>query len=254
MKSTRPWWRAIFWRDIRTRRYAERTSLTTPVELKNMAHLAMLKACGEIFAENQAGIRIKNRERAVRNLSKIFDAALSISNRKGFHAMSLRDLSEGSGLSMGALYSYFKSKDELLKMILDQGRRVALLILSERIAEAPGPREKLAAAISAHLYLSEAMGPWFYFSYMEAKNLPKKMQKEAIMAELATEQALSRIIEDGQKQGVFAAADPDLSAAILKAMLQDWYLKRWKYKHRKIPVETYAGFVIRWAEALLCKT
>lgn len=42
---------------------------------------------------------------------------MSLSQKTDFHSMSLRDLSSGTGLSMGALYNYFKSKDELLYMI-----------------------------------------------------------------------------------------------------------------------------------------
>ena len=38
---------------------------------------------------------------AVKNLVKIFKATLKLANRKGFHAMSLRDLCAESGMSMG---------------------------------------------------------------------------------------------------------------------------------------------------------
>jgi hypothetical protein len=35
-----------------------------------------------------------------------------------------------------------------------------------------------------------------------------------------------------------------LSAALIKAMLQDWYLKRWKYERRKVMVEQYGEFLV----------
>ena len=35
--------------------------------------------------------------------------------------------------------------------------------------------------------------------------------------------------------------DSRLSAALIKAMLQDWYLKRWKYERRRVTVEQYAA-------------
>ena len=220
-------------------------------EFKNLVNLSRREILGQIFAEHEDTIKVKNRERVIRNLGKIFDATLAISNKKGFHAMSLRDLSTASGLSMGALYSYFSSKDELLAMIQEQGRRVTKKVMEQLISADAPASENLKTAIVAHIYLSEAMQPWFYFSYMEAKNLDKNLQKEAILGELATEQVFSQILRDGAKDRVFKVLDPDLTAAVLKAMLQDWYLKRWKYLSRNVAAEAYARFIISWVEAFV---
>lgn len=78
----------------------------------------------EDFFENRKNIRIKKESTVAKNLEKIFDATLTISNKKGFQAMSMRDLSRESELSMGALYSYFSSKEDLLKMLQSQRRAV----------------------------------------------------------------------------------------------------------------------------------
>ncbi|MFP4474652.1 MAG: TetR/AcrR family transcriptional regulator [Desulfatibacillaceae bacterium] len=225
--------------------------MMTYQEFKNLVNLSKREICKEIFSENAESIKVKKEERVVKNLAKIFDATLALSNKKGFHAMSLRDLSKASGLSMGALYSYFASKDELLNMIQEQGRRVTMRTLAGQVDAAEGSRDRLRAAIMAHLYLSEAMQPWFYFSYMEAKNLARKQQKEAIQNELATEGFLADLLREGRKEGVFSDRDPVMTSAVIKAMLQDWYLKRWKYNSRSIDVETYARFVIEWVESFI---
>ena len=38
----------------------------------------------------------------------------------------------------------------------------------------------------------------------------------------------------------------DLVAALIKAVLQDWYLKRWKYERKGVSVEAYARFVVEF--------
>jgi hypothetical protein len=40
-------------------------------------------------------------------------------------------------------------------------------------------------------------------------------------------------------------------APVIKAMLQDWYLKRRKYASRKVSVETYAAFLMDVIETYL---
>lgn len=218
---------------------------------KKLVRLSKEDICRELFLENREKIKIKKEGVAVKNLVKIFDAALAISNKKGFTAMSLRELSAEAGLSMGALYTCFSSKDEILDMIQTQGRTIISKVLIDQIAGIDDQRLRLKRAIQAHLYLSEVMQPWFYFSYMETKNLRKEEHKKAIEAELFTEKVFSDIIEQGISEGIFENVDRDLTAALIKSMLQDWYLKRWKYRGRKITVEDYAGFLTNFVESFL---
>ena len=194
----------------------------------------------ETIAENRETMRVKKEKTVVKNLEKIFGAVLKISNRKGFKAMSMRDLSRESGLSMGALYTYFSSKDELLEMLQNQRRSISERILRERVAEETTTKGKLKAAIFTHLYLSEAMQPWYYFSFMEAKNLNRVERDKAVASDLALEKIFENIIVQGQKEGIFRDCDSLTAASVLQGMLQDWYLKRSKYAKRDISVDQYA--------------
>lgn len=220
-------------------------------EFKKIVHISKEEISAQILEENRNSIKVKKEKKIIENLIKIIDATLDICSKRSFQAMSIRDLSAASGLSRGALYSYFTSKEELLILILTQGRQIAYQVLNQQIPADSNPRQKLRAAIKTHIYLSEAMHTWFYFNYIEARNLPKAEQKRAIEGELETEKIFIDIIEEGVKDGVFTGENVTLVAAVIKAMLQDWYLKRWKYKSRKISVDEYADFVINAAEAIL---
>ena len=203
----------------------------------------------EIYQANRDRIQVKKEETVIRNLARIFDAALTISNEKGFQGMSMRDFSRETGLSMGALYSYFASKDELLDMILRQGRRLVLRILDQHIHPINDPVAKLETAIRVHVYLSEALQPWFYFSFMEAKNMSPEEKEKTVASELYTDQVFADILQEGQEAGLFATRAPQQSAGGIKALLQDWYVKRWKYARRKTEVDQYADFVVEFVMA-----
>jgi len=223
----------------------------TYADFQKHIKLSRQDICREVFAENRASIRVKKENTVVKNLERIFSATLKISNKKGFQAMSMRDLCRETRLSMGALYSYFTSKEDLLAMLQHQRRTITKRILEACIAKESEPAAKLRAAISSHLYLSEAMQPWFYFSFMEAKNLTRAEQELAVASELYTEGLLADILQDGQFRGCFLECDQQLTASVIKAMLQDWYLKRSKYRRRNITVDQYAGFVWRFVEAFV---
>lgn len=51
---------------------------------------------------------------------QIIDAATEVFTRKGFQQARMDDIAEESNLSKGALYWYFKSKDDLIIAILDR--------------------------------------------------------------------------------------------------------------------------------------
>lgn len=207
----------------------------------------------ETIAENRETMRVKKEKTVVKNLEKIFGAVLKISNRKGFKAMSMRDLSRESGLSMGALYTYFSSKDELVEMLQNQRRSISERILRERVDEEQAAWSKLKVAIVTHLYLSEAMQPWYYFSFMEAKNLSKVERDKAVASDLNLEKVFENIIARGQDDGQFCKRDSQLTASIIQAMLQDWYLKRYKYAKRNISVDQYAEFILDFLKEFLSR-
>jgi AcrR family transcriptional regulator len=207
--------------------------------------------CRDFYRDNRATIKIKKEEVAVKNLTTIVNTTLKLSYKKGFDGMSLRDLSRESGLSMGALYSYFASKEELLSMIQFQGQVAVEKILRDHIDQDTDPGSKLRNAIRTHLYLSELMKNWFYFFFMETKNLNKKYRKISVESELMTERVITDILEEGVKRKAFVIDNVLLTGSIIKAMMQDWYLKQWKYTQRNIPVEKYAQFVIEVVETFI---
>ena len=199
--------------------------------------------CQDYFEHHQDAIRIKKEETVIRNLEKIFNAALKISNTKGFQAMSMRDLARETGLSTGALYAYFTSKNDLLNKMQSHRRNTVMQIMDTCLDPASDPLEQLITMIKVHLYLSEAMQPWFYFSYMESKNMSRAQRDKLVEGSLATENFIADIIRKGQATGAFKDHDADISAGMIKALLQDWYLKHKKHARRKITVDQYADLV-----------
>ena len=186
------------------------------------------------------------------NLARIIEATLKLSNKQGFQATTLRDLAKATGLSMGGLYSYFSGKPMLLSMILREVASMVAEVLSEpppRVAMDPGLH--LRWLIEAHIRLTEAMQPWFVFAYMEAKAFPPSERKIAIDSEALTESIIARVLERGVQAGLFTLSDVGLTASLIKPLLQDWYVKRAKYRKRGISIDSYITAVIDFVTAAI---
>ncbi|MCK7543564.1 TetR/AcrR family transcriptional regulator [Marinobacter bryozoorum] len=216
--------------------------------------LSKEEICRELYQENTDKIRIKKETTATRNLARIIDSTLRLANSKGFHAMTLRDLCSDSGLSMGGLYAYIRNKDDLIHLIQSHGFKLTRRTVLQYIADIPDPVEKLSQAIRAHVFLSELIRPWFYFSYMEAKSLPPVEKQNAIATEREIETIFCNIISEGIEQGVFREINARLLSSLIKAMMQDWYLKRRKYREQGVSVEDYANQIRELLQSYLLPT
>src|ERR1700759_6005 len=77
---------------------------------------------------------------------QILDAALACFSENGFHQTGMADIVRRSGLSHGAVYLYFQSKDDLIEALaVNRHRQEALL--NEAAGHGDGPLEGPRAVI-----------------------------------------------------------------------------------------------------------
>ncbi len=55
--------------------------------------------------------------------AQIVEAACACFSENGYHQTTVREICERAGLSPGAVYGYFKSKDEILEAVAELGRQ-----------------------------------------------------------------------------------------------------------------------------------
>jgi AcrR family transcriptional regulator len=84
-------------------------------------------------------------EQAVRD--RIVRAAIEVFAEHGFHRATMQDIVRKSGLSVGAIYTYFKSKSELILAGCDLITDQELGELRERLAAVTDFRERVATAL-----------------------------------------------------------------------------------------------------------
>lgn len=78
---------------------------------------------------------------------RIVRAALAAFAEHGFHRATMQDIVRASGLSVGAIYTYFRSKSDLILAGCDLITDQELAQLGDRLASLFDFRERIAAAI-----------------------------------------------------------------------------------------------------------
>jgi AcrR family transcriptional regulator len=133
------------------------------------------RAIERTVAERQAGY--------VEDIRKIVDATYRVIERSGGFDPTLRDILQESGLSTQAFYRHFRSKDELLLILLDDGRRRLLGYLSHRMGKQSSPAGKVRAWIegvlaqAAHPEAARRTRPFVANQDRLAEQFPAEQQK-----------------------------------------------------------------------------
>jgi AcrR family transcriptional regulator len=192
-------------------------------------------------------ITVKRRKPALENLERIFNATFKLANDVGFRAMNLRDLCQETGLSMGGLYGYIASKDQLAEMVGDVVRHAThqVPLLFDAITD---PLDRIEALMRSSIYISEILQPWFYFVYMDSRVLQPELRQAAKNSELYVQSLFADVIA---RLPARPAGSADLLASHLMATFQDWYVKRWKYRAADVGPDQFADSAVRMMRGCL---
>jgi AcrR family transcriptional regulator len=82
---------------------------------------------------------------------RIVTAAVRIFSDKGYHSSTIADVCRQSGLSVGSIYTYFASKEELFRQSCDLIAARGLDELAERLVSATTTAERMTIAIGLYI-------------------------------------------------------------------------------------------------------
>lgn len=81
---------------------------------------------------------------------ELFNVAIELFSRKGFHGTSIRDIANGRGVSVSNVYLHFKNKEDLWIAIREQAVRTLLDAWERRIAADAGPLDRFRELVTTH--------------------------------------------------------------------------------------------------------
>lgn len=114
------------------------------------------------------------KRQALEMRSKIQNTALDLFNREGFENVSVEQIAQAAGCSVGNIYHYFKSKDELAIQVTSHVDQTYLELEEQYLSDRSTPaREKLLDFVGQALVISAAE-PVLYKSFIHAIKYPEQ--------------------------------------------------------------------------------
>ncbi|PKT73287.1 TetR/AcrR family transcriptional regulator [Streptomyces populi] len=155
------------------------------------------------------------------------EAAREEFSEQGYSATSIRNIAKRAGVSLSALYYYYKGKQELLVAILDDGLDAYFGACESALREAgDDPAERLEALVAATVRFRIEHPVKSSIVLTEGRSLePEPLARYRKNEERGTRQ-FREVIERGVADGVFLTPYPDDARRAVIAMcnaIAQWY-------------------------------
>lgn len=163
---------------------------------------------------------------------QILDAAEKVFTKRGLDKARMDDIVHESGLSKGALYWYFKSKDAIIRALLDRvfinEMRDAEELIHAQGSSSERLRTFVANAVQEYKHFEKMLPLAYEFVALAARS---KAISEAIVGYFKRYTAiLAEIIQQGIDSGEFQPCDPERTAisaiAMYEGMAMLWFIER----------------------------
>ncbi|MHA2162834.1 MAG: TetR/AcrR family transcriptional regulator [Candidatus Thorarchaeota archaeon] len=160
-----------------------------------------------------------SQEHKIKTQDKILGAAESLFSRDGYHGTSMDAIVKESGLSKGAIYGYFESKEMLFLALQEKHASLSLDELKSALSQEPTARAKLEKAASLVIGSICEVPDAVCRMDLEFQVASSRMVK--IRNRLKKQQSMiisfiADIIREGSRTGEFKQSlDPDAVATIL---------------------------------------
>lgn len=178
---------------------------------------------------------------------KLFAAALVLFAERGFHGVSVRDITDSLGQRPAAIYAHAPSKQHLLAELVLIGVREHRDRLREAMVQAGNePGEQLRQIVQAHVLVNLAYPELSRLVNREARALDETNRATAQAIVQETELTLAEVVRHGQKAGAFGDVDVYLVVQALGALgirAAEWWTKDSPRTPQQV-AETYADFAL----------
>jgi AcrR family transcriptional regulator len=185
--------------------------------------------------------QVKDPDLVKRRRRQIADAAVQLFIEKGFHKTTTRQIARAAGSSIGSLYEYFTSKEDILYMVCESIHAEVERGVTGAMSRATGGGDALAGVIREYFTVCHQMSDFILLIYQESQSLPAQWQNRVLENELRITglfvEVLARIAASGELPGI-QEQHIELAAHNIVVLGHMWTFRRW-YLARHYSLDDY---------------
>jgi len=155
--------------------------------------------------------RSRNEAEKKERLEQIVKAARKTFLKKGFARATIRDIARAARLSIGTIYIYFKSKDELWGELYARATKLTNEQLKASSESKGSAYDRLLAAAKAYFHFQTSEDAYFLTVNINELDLSDTLKMHTVRLDAEWYDILTSIFRDGIKAGEL---DPNLDTMV----------------------------------------
>lgn len=176
---------------------------------------------------------VKDERLVEKRRDQMIRGAVSLFKQKGFHRTTTREIAKAAGFSIGTLYEYIRTKEDVLYLVCDSIYEQVRLELEELDID-QGTVDSLKLGIAHYFQVMDRMQDEVLVMYQEAKSLSKDALPYVLRKELEmvgmVEKLIVRCVETGELE--LDEHQIHMLAQNVFVQGQMWGFRRWALQKR----------------------
>lgn len=202
--------------------------------------------------ENLQLIKSKIKDKTLINKKRgnIANKSVELFVKKGYHQTTVREIAKASGMSMGALYDYISTKEDILFLVCDHIHSTVNNKLRSSFTVEKNSLQYLKDAIKEYYTIIDEIQDYMLLLYQETKSLNKNARKYIFNAELELTIIFENILKQCIREKTIGLKYKDTTLVAHNIMVtgQMWAFRRWAISRDislKIYIERQTEMIIK---------
>ncbi len=171
-------------------------------------------ATGDNAAGAGAGAQVRRRGRPGHDLASVLAASVEVFNERGYDGTSMEDLSSRLGIGKSSIYHHVESKEELLRLALDQAL-TCLERAADEVQAADGPAvDRLESLLRRSIAVLVDRLPYVTLLLRVRGN--SDVERQALTRRRRVDRLVTDLVKEAVGDG---ALRPDLDPAVVARLL-----------------------------------
>lgn len=200
---------------------------------KKECNLARGRKPSASVADAEVPTQIKNPELVRERRRHIIDSTVELFIEHGYHKTTTRMIAKAANFSIGSLYEYVSSKEDLLYLVCKTIHEEVQVAVEDALSEGTADKERLAEVIRQYFLVCDKMADHILLMYQVTQFLPDKWKERVLVNELN----ITDIFIDTLRAMSAKENFPELDEKILNlvghnisVLGQMWAFRRWHLK------------------------
>jgi AcrR family transcriptional regulator len=191
--------------------------------------------------------QVKNQALVAQRRRQIVDASVNLFIENGFHKTTTRQIAGASGMSIGSLYEYISTKEDVLYLVCDAIHAEIERGVAEAMNRAKNGKHSLAEVIREYFMVCHRMNDHILLIYQETQSLPTKWQRIVLENEIRITGIFTGVLAKLMGSGDLPRISPgqlDLVAHNISVLGHMWTFRRW-FLANHYSIDEYIDFQTR---------